>query len=292
MRRRSSKFLLLLLLISSVSAAQSDSVKTGPERLPRARKSGTVAIQKGSFYFAFGYNKDWYSTSDVRIHDESGDYDFTIHDLKAHDHPHFEELLDVALSIPQYGYRMGYWLPNQKYGIEIKFDHAKYIVYADQYARVEGKMNDSYVDTQMVVTDNFMHLEHTDGANFLMLNGMYRAPLCRPGKIFSFYGEAKFGIGMVVPRSDVTLFGQRWNHCFHVAGWITGIEAGVRIEILRYFFIEPSIKGGFANYKNVLAIDDILISHRFWTGMVLLDAGFQFPLGKRQPCCRLQSKWE
>lgn len=279
MRSHKVKFLLCVLFISSAVFAQNDTVSSGAQRLPRARKTQVLPESKGSFYFAFGYNKDWYSKSDIRVHDESGDYDFTIHNMKAHDRPHFNELFDVALSIPQYGYRIGYWMPNQKYGIEIKFDHAKYIVYADQYARVEGKMNDNYVDTQMVITDNFLHLEHTDGANFLMANVMRRMTLWERGPV-RISGEVKIGMGMVVPRSDVTLFGQRWNHCFHVAGWIAGAEAGARIELYKYFFIEPSIKGGFANFKNVLAIDDILISHRFWTGMVLLDAGFQFPLGK------------
>jgi hypothetical protein len=291
MRNLRSKFLLLFVLFSSVAAAQSDSAGNGPRRLPKAKKTESIPVSKGTFYFAFGYNKDWYSKTDVRVHDESGDYDFTIHDLTAHDRPHFNELFNVAISIPQYGYRIGYWMPNQKYGFEIKFDHAKYIVDPDQYARVEGKINDSQVDTHMVITDNFMHLEHTDGANFLMANLMRRITIWERGPI-RISGEAKFGMGMVVPRSDVTLFGQRWNHCFHVAGWIVGAETGARIEIYKYFFLEPSVKGGFANFKNVLAIDDILISHRFWTGMVLLDAGFQFPLGKRRPACRLHGKWE
>ncbi len=289
MRSRRNKIILILILISGASFAQSDSSNV------RGYRGGCKpVVSKGSFYFAFGYNKDWYSTSDLRIHDESGDYDFTIHDMKAYDRPHFNELFKVALSIPQYGYRIGYWFPNSHFGAEIKFDHAKYIVAPDQYARVEGKINDSYVDTQMVITHDFLHLEHTDGANFLMMNGMYRSLLRKPGRFFSFYGEAKIGFGMVVPRSDVTLFGQRWNHCFHVAGWIAGVETGVRIEILKYFFIEPSIKGCYANFKNVLAVDDVLISHRFWTGMVLLDAGFQFPLGKgrnKQPRVTAQPGW-
>jgi hypothetical protein len=243
-----------------------------------AQSDSAAARARGSFYFAWGYNKNWYSTTDVRVHDESGDYDFTIYDLKAHDHTHLNELFNVALSIPQYGYRIGYWMPNQKWGFEVKFDHAKYIVYADQRARIEGKIMDQYVNTDTLVTDQFLHLEHTDGANFLMLNGMWRKTLWQKGKI-RFSGEVKFGMGVVVPRSDVTLFGERWNHCFHLAGWIVGAETGVRVELGRYFFIEPSTKVAFANFKNVLAVDDVLISHRFWDGMLLMDFGVQIPLG-------------
>lgn len=281
MKRGINSFFLLVFLSCVVTAAAQPDSATSPKRLPKQKNTQRETAQRGTFYIGFGYNKDWYSKSDVRVHDASGDYDFTIHDLKAHDHTHFEELFKVAISIPQYGYRIGYWMPNQKFGMEIKFDHAKYIVYDNQFAHVEGKMGDRYVNIDTLITDNFLHLEHTDGANFLMLNAMYRTTLWEKGPV-RFSGEVKAGGGMVVPRSDVTLFGQRWNHCFHVAGWIAAAETGVRIELFKYFFIEPSVKGGFANFKNVLAVDDVLISHHFWTGMVLLDGGVQFPLGKQR----------
>lgn len=241
----------------------------------------TVKQKKGTFYIGFGYNKNWYSKSDVRIHDESGDYDFTLSNMKAHDRTHFNEIFKVAISIPQYGYRIGYWMPNGAYGFEIKFDHAKYIVYDNQTVHLEGKILGETYDTDTLVDDNFLHLEHTDGANFLMANFMYRKGIYA-SRFVQIYGVGKFGAGIVVPRSDVTLFGQRWNHCFHNAGQIVGTEVGVRFELFRFFFIEPSAKCAFANFNKVLAIDDVLISHRFWDGMLLLDGGFQFPLGRPQ----------
>ncbi len=170
-------------------------------------------------------------------------------------------------------------MPSQKLGLEIKFDHAKYLVYDDQTAHIKGKIHDQYVDTDTLIGYSFLHLEHTDGANFLMLNAMWKRRLLTT-PFLSVDCEAKFGAGIVVPRSYVILFGQEWNHCFHNAGQIAGIEAGLRISLWKYWFIEPSVKGAFANYNKVLAIDDVLISHRFWTGMILLDTGFQFPMGK------------
>jgi hypothetical protein len=269
MKIKTSNLLLLFLFLCFGANAQTDSTA----RLTKPKK--------GTFYFGWGYNKNYYSTTDVRVHDASGDYDFTLYDMKAHDHTHFNELLVVQPSIPQYGYRIGYWMPNQKYGIELKFDHAKYIVYDYQTVHLKGRINDINYDTDTLVDPSFMHLEHTDGANFLMLNFMYRMPLLEHKKIH-IYGVVKYGAGIVIPRSDVTLFGQRWNHCFHVAGQVTGAEAGVRAEFGKYFFIEPSVKGVFCNYNKVLAIDDALISHRFWDGMILLDIGFQIPMGKAE----------
>ncbi|GAB4134477.1 MAG: hypothetical protein Fur0041_07790 [Bacteroidia bacterium] len=241
-----------------------------------------IPEDRGTFYLAFGYNKNYYSSSDIRVHDASGDMDFTLHNMKAHDRPHFNEIFKVAISIPQYGYRLGYWLPGGKYGVEVNFDHAKYIVNDYQTVRMKGYLNGQQYDLDTLVDpDHFLHLEHTDGANFLMANFMLRHFLYRNGFIgISAIGKA--GMGVVIPRSDVTLFGQRWNHCFHIAGEVYGIETGFRIELFRYFFLEPTVKGVFCNFRNVLAVDDILISHKFRDGMILLHGGFQFPLGKKK----------
>lgn len=268
--------IFLFLFISTSVSAQQDSVSRSSYK-----PSGNCKRidERGKFYFAWGYNKNWYSRSDIHVFDESGANNFTLYDMKAHDRTHLNELFSVALSIPQYGYRIGYWLPKSKFGIELKFDHAKYIMYDKQTARVKGSINGVYMDKDTLVDEDFLLLEHTDGANFLMLNAMYRHDFLS-GRWITVAGVGKFGAGIVIPRSDVTLFGQRWNHCFHVAGQIAGFEAGIRTELFRFFFVEASAKGVYANFNKVLAIDNFLISHRFWDGMILLDAGFQFPIGK------------
>jgi hypothetical protein len=235
---------------------------------------------KGQFYIGFGYNKEWYTKSNINVKDESGDWDFTLHKMTAKDRPKLNEVFRVAISIPQYGYRFGYWLPSSHFGIELNFDHAKYVVDEYQTVRLTGRIDDKIYDLDTLVHPvNFFDMEHTDGANFLLLNLMFRRPLVQT-RFVDIYGVAKLGGGIVIPRSDVTLFGQRWNHCFHVAGQVAGLETGLRIELLNYFWIEPTIKGAFANFNTVLAVDDALISHRFGAFMVMAHAGFSVPLGK------------
>lgn len=238
---------------------------------------------KGRFYIAWGYNKDYYSKTDVRVHDdETNTMDFTLYDMKAHDHPQWQDIFRVQMSIPQYGYRAGYWFPwNGRlghFGIEANFDHAKYIVYDDQTVHMKGQLFGRQVDTDTLVTYSFMHLEHTDGANFLMLNLMYRRNLYDTKHLTGFW-MLKAGAGIVIPRSDVVLFGEEWNHCFHVAGQVAGVETGLRNEFFRYFFLETTIKGAYANFANVLAWNPVLISHRFSAFMMEWHFGFQFPMG-------------
>jgi hypothetical protein len=268
-------YLLIFFFIATEVFAQQDSLNL-------QRRS-----RKGTFYLAFGYNHEWYTKSDIHVKDASGDVDFVLHDMKAHDRTHLNEVFRVAISIPQYGYRLGYWLPGvSRWGLELNFDHAKYIVNQYQRVRLTGQIFGQTYDKDTLVDPNyFFDMEHTDGANFLMLNIMRRHSLIDKQK-FRFSALVKLGGGIVIPRTEVLLFGQRWDHCFHVAGQIAGIEAGVRAEFFRFFFIEPTIKGVFANFNKVLVIDDILIDHRFGAFMVLLHAGFQIPLGKVDPYTR------
>lgn len=272
--------LLLFVSLSSSAQLQLDSATTTSRFKSLVYGKRTINSPKGQLYIGFGYNKEWYTKSDIHVKDESGDWDFTLHNMTAKDRPKFNELFKVAISIPQYGYRLGYWLPSSHFGIELNFDHAKYVVDENQTVRLTGRIDDKVYDLDTLVDPvNFFDLEHTDGANFLLLNLMFRRPLTQ-ARFVNVYGIAKLGGGIVIPRSDVTLFGQRWNHCFHVAGQVAGLETGLRIELFKYFWIEPTIKGVFANFNTVLAVDDALISHRFGAFMVLAHAGFQVPLGK------------
>jgi hypothetical protein len=99
-------------------------------------------------------------------------------DAKAKDLPGFKNILKTDLSIPQYVYRIGYYFKKKsQFGIEINFDHAKYIVYDNQTLRVTGQIRGRTIDKDTLVDNNFVHLEHTNGANFLMANMLYRIKL-------------------------------------------------------------------------------------------------------------------
>ncbi|MGL5889486.1 MAG: hypothetical protein ACRC3B_06355 [Bacteroidia bacterium] len=280
-------FCVLLLLSAALVQAQEHAVpaKDVSVKSRSLRKiiygSKTIDSPKGQFYIGFGYNKEWYTKSDIHIKDQSGDWDFTLHKMTARDRPKFKEVFRVAVSIPQYGYRFGYWLPSSHFGIELNFDHAKYVIDEYQTVRLTGRINDNIYDLDTLVHPvNFFAMEHTDGANFLLLNLMFRRPL-NQSRFVKVYGIAKLGGGIVIPRTDVTLFGNRVNNRFHIAGQIAGLETGLRIELFKYFWFEPTIKGVVANFSNVLAVGaDERISHRFGAFMVLAHAGFNIPLGK------------
>ncbi len=257
-------FLFFLALTQTFSQESCD--------CPGAAKKG-----KGTFYAAWGYNKDWYSTSDIHFYDSGTDnYDFTLYDVKAKDRPGFDKIINIEIFIPQYVYRFGYYFNNKKdIGVEINFDHSKYVMVQDQTVRIEGQIHGVAMDKDTLLQGNFLKFEHTNGANFLMGNFLKRKSfLHSSNKKHWLSAIIKPGLGIVIPKTDVTLFGNRLDNRFHVAGWIVGAEAGFRYDF-RHFFMEATAKQTFANYSNVLVIGSGKANHYFTCTQAILTAGFQ-----------------
>ncbi|HWY10975.1 MAG TPA: hypothetical protein VN026_06610 [Bacteroidia bacterium] len=246
--------------------------------------------QKGSFYFTFGYTRCTYSKSTIHFEDHSGkmrdnntgkptDYDFTIYNATAKDRPDFDKIPDVVnITVPQFVVHAGYYFNDKKdLGIEINYDHAKYVVDDYQRIHVKGQFNGNYVDKDTILDPkNFLHFEHTDGANFVMVNILKRWKLYNPGKLLNIGWVAKAGGGAVYPRTDVTIFGERLNNNWHIAGWIVGVETGMRVEFLKHGVFEFTSKGTFADYSHCLVLGkgNGRARHTFFCGQLTATIGF------------------
>ncbi|MBN8697610.1 MAG: hypothetical protein J0L87_13850 [Bacteroidetes bacterium] len=248
-------------------------------------------VGKGSFYFSWGYNKDWYSKSDIHFTNNTSainattgkpeSYDFMVHDVAALDRPGFKDILRTDLTIPQYVYRLGYYFNDKKdLGVEINFDHTKYIMRNWQTLRVTGTIHGQAIDQDTLINpDNFLAFEHSDGANFLLFNFMKRQNLLvSKNKKHWLSGVVKIGAGMVIPKTRVQLFGETLDNRFHIAGYCAGVEAGFRYDAFKYVFMEYTAKGVFADYRNVLVIGEGKARHHFWAFENILSVGLQFPI--------------
>jgi hypothetical protein len=245
---------------------------------------------KGTFYFSWGYNRDWFSKSDIHfynpgeINTETGNnvsYDFTIYNAHANDRSRIKDIFRTELTIPQYNYRFGYYFNNKKdLGIELNFDHVKYIMADWQTLHVKGTINDQYIDQDTLIDPhNFLHFEHSDGANFLFLNIMKRQRLLVSNdKKHWVSAVGKLGAGIVVPRTQVTLFGEDLNNRFHIAGYGFGAEGGLRYDAFKYIFLEYTLKIAFTDFRNVLVMGKGKAKHHFVTGENILSLGLQFPI--------------
>lgn len=241
------------------------------------------------WYFSWGYTRAKYSKSTIHFRDLSNDYhpatglnnyyDFTIHNAVATDRPDFDAIKDVVnLTIPQFVGRVGYYF-DENTGIEMNYDHTKYIVTDYQRVHIDGQISGQALNKDTILDPrNFLHFEHSDGANFWMINFVKKYHLVKPQKNLKVGWVIKPGAGVVFPRTDVTIFGERLNNKWHVAGAIVGVETGLHVEFLKYGLFEFVSKGSYANYITCLVLGkgNGKASHQIFTGQLTATIGLCF----------------
>lgn len=209
-------------------------------------------------YVQWGYNTEWYTRSNINFNMANGDR-FKLHNAKAHDSPDLDAIVEVPLqiSIPQYNYRLGFYLNKTKTrAIELNFDHIKYVVTDGQQVKVSGTIDGKPVNGDSILNPaTFLHLEHTDGGNLLHLNYVQQHSILKNTSksrdLVTLLWKA--GAGINIPRTDFTYRGDRLNNKFHIAGYNVSAEAGARIYPFKKVFLEFTGKTGYVKYVNALA---------------------------------------
>ncbi len=261
------------------------SIFTGTETIAQDTLAAKLGKRRATLYFAWGYNRDWYSASTIHFKNTTTDnYDFTFIDAKAHDSPSMERYWQLdRLTIPQYDMSIGYMFNDKNdLGIELSWNHLKYVVTDNQVIHVRGQIRGHYIDKDTLVTPDFVHLQHTNGNNYLMINLVKRHKLWT-SRNFELSAIGKVGAGPLISYTISTILGSVDNGHFHYHGWVTGTSVGLRFNIYRYFFIQSDIQGAFANYTNTeLGADrQGLATHHFTSLQWIWAGGLNFPIGKQ-----------
>lgn len=239
------------------------------------------STKRGDLYFSWGYNTEWYTRSNLHIKQPGLNNDYTFTRIKAHDRVGWDQqLFKKGLTIPQYNYRLGYFFNQEKgWGIEINFDHTKYVVEEGQDAVIRGKLNDKMVDTAVsFVKDDGFYYFLNNGANFLLFNLVKSQNLfsTKDGNLrLQFLGKA--GIGPVIPHVENSLFGNANKPHFQLGGWNAGVEAALKASFFRYMYLEYSNKLDYARYSN-LKIYEGTAKQAFGTYEMVLSLGANLPL--------------
>jgi hypothetical protein len=230
-------------------------------------------------YASWGYNGEWYTHSTIHISQPKLGNDYNFVHVKAHDHPGWNEgLFSKALSIPQYNYRLGFLLDEERgWGFEINFDHTKYI-FADQNVKLKGTLYGRSVDTTIAFNQaNGFYYYLNNGANFLLFNvtKKWHVLKTRNEKVkVDFLG--KFGVGPVIPHTQNSLFGLLNHQGFQFGGWNTGLEGSLRATFFRNVYLEYSNKIDYARYSG-LNVYDGKAHQAFGTYEMILSLGFIIP---------------
>lgn len=276
MKRHVSAYIsVILLVIPTVACAQG-----------WAREND----RSGRFYAVWGWNRAQYTASD--IHMIGPDYDFILHDVKAYDKPHdvfIDYLNPVKIWIPQNNYGIGYYFrPNLS--ISLVVDHMKYVVSNEQYTHISGHIYDEHSPAvgefdhaRFWLGKDFMTYEHTDGLNYGNLSLDYTPTIWETNnKKLRLCAYASGGLGLVVPKSNVTLFNHWARDEFALSGWGFHGGAGIRIEFLSHFFVQGQVRGGFIHMWNVRTLPGHRAQQHFGFLEEFATFGGMFRLWKRQ----------
>ncbi|NCI48506.1 hypothetical protein GWC95_01135 [Sediminibacterium roseum] len=232
--------------------------------------------RKGEFYFSWGYNKEWYTRSDVKVSQPSLNNNYKLKSVRSHDHPGWDEgLFSIPISIPQYNYRLGFFF-NKKKGLafEINFDHTKHIIQDGQSVRLSGVLNGRQTDSTIGFSEaNGFYYYLNNGANFLLFNIVKRWNW-QESKTGNFKIDAlgKAGIGPVIPHVQNSFFGKANDPGFQLGGWNIGVEGAVRATFYKTVFLEFSNKLDYARYSN-LKIYEGTAKQAFGTYELILSLG-------------------
>jgi len=241
--------------------------------------------KKGGFYLTWGYHRDRYTRSTIHFVDNTSDvnghpYNFTFHKAKATDQPDFHDLFHTALSVPQYVFNFGYFFGDKHdLGIEVSWDHLKYVVVDNQRMHVTGSYNGMMHDVDTLVTPSFVHYEHTNGNNYLMVSFVKRHQLFKfPYVHQSLNAIAKIGAGVLDPKTDSKIFDHHNDGPFRISGLVFGASINLRYNFLKYFFLEYGVKGAIADYTSVKLYNTGRASQTFGSVQFIGAGGINVPL--------------
>ena len=218
---------------------------------------------KGKMYIFGGWNRAHFSKSDIRF--RGNEYDFTLKKVVARDRqtpftldPYFNP---AKISIPQTNLRIGYFI-SEYYNISFGIDHMKYVMQQNQTVKMNGKISaletkydGVYNSSDIILTDDFLTFEHTDGLNYLSL------AISRVDKIFDFnklrikHIDMSFtegvGIGALMPRTNTKLLNKKRHDKYHLAGYGLDAKIGLNILFYKHFFIQSELKSGYINMPDI-----------------------------------------
>lgn len=248
---------LVIVLLSITSFSQTEISVDFP-----IQKEKYTAHNKGKFFIYWGGNRGYYSTSDIRF--TGSDYDFTLNNATAHDRPkgyHIDYLNPSKITIPQTNFRMGYFF-NDHYNISIGWDHMKYVMYQDKVVSYsgnypnEGTFGESLPGNQLLLTENFLTFEHTDGLNYIHpeitrvddISNWLSLPNTDKFQINLSEG---FGAGVLLPKTNTKLFAKERYDEFHLSGFGVSAKAGLTFTFYKHFFIQTELKTGYIEMNDI-----------------------------------------
>ena len=249
------KYFLLLLTMSLLFSGFS-------QRRNKAKPK--KSFNAGAIFFHWGYNRDFYTKSDINF--TGPGYDFTLQDCQAVDRQEslsYENYFKFNnITIPQYNIRIGYMI-KKNWAISLGFDHMKYILKDNLPYQLSGTINPgvdleanwsgTYINEPMITQEATFHYENSNGLNYIRaevsrVDQWYRQRNSAWFAVSSLFGA---GAGAIVSMNDFTFAGRKSLDTQSLSGMALSLQADLRLEFFRHFYIQPGIGSGFMLQNNV-----------------------------------------
>jgi hypothetical protein len=245
-------------------------------------------------YIYWGYNRDRYSNSNIHIYGKG--FDFTIRDVGAHDKPtKFSAGVyfgPSTLTIPQYNYRLGFFIKHNIH-VSIGMDHMKYVAWQNQTVIMNGHIDSSvsqqyggvYNNKAVVLSPDFMTLQHTNGLNSVTVDVAWLLPIFHTRSDILHIGW-NLGTGglCMVTRTQVHFMGVWYPNSFHLSGLTWNAYTGPRIDLWKCFFVAAELKVGYVDIRwaPFEGTDQSGVVHHFTYMEYYIVGGLSFPLDKSE----------
>jgi hypothetical protein len=244
------------------------------------------------WYFSWGYNKEFFTNSDIHVSQPSLGNDFTIHGVQGQDSLQgSSDIFTPDLFGPQYNIRIGRFIDDARtIALEFSLDHTKYNSIVGQTANVTGTIGGVPTNANYQLINNFFSEQLHNGANHVMINAVYRYPLIgKTNETLSVAAIAKAGIGVMLPHTSDTILGNTnnvgtktasnaiglTNGWWQLNGWTTGVEAGFRVVLYKPVYLELTDKLAYAYLGDLPAYMGTL-QHSLWMDEIILSIGFTY----------------
>ena len=268
---------------------------TSPQNSTTAKVDRALS-EEPNWYFSWGYSRQQYAPSDIRVSQPGLGNDFTVRQAAGSDFPATTQetltaIRNFDLTLPQENVRVGKFMnPEKTFAIEFSLDHTKYQTDLGQVAQVNGTINNQPYNANMVLdANNFFYALH-NGLNHLMVNAVWLHHLAGPEKqAGDLQLISRAGAGILLPHADNTILGKQnqvgpkgeniccfaSNDWWQVNGWTAGVEVGVRYRVYKSIFLELTQKFAYGALRKVPVYQGTA-DQTLWMSEQVLSAGFLF----------------
>ena len=249
----------ILIAIGSRGYSQEKQIETTPLEINFKTQN------KGKFYFYWGWNKAQYSYSDIQF--KGDDYNFTLYDVAAKDRQTPWDagvyLNPGSMTIPQTVVRIGYYF-HDNWNLSVGVDHMKYVMVDTQAVTIDGyidlqdpltQFNGVYNNAPLMIDEDFLQFEHTDGLNYVNLE---ISRVDNLGDYFEWDSKKiqlnvleAFGGGILYPKTNTTLLTKERYDAYHVSGFGISFKGGINLTFFNNFFVQGEIKTGYINMSDI-----------------------------------------